>query len=289
MLTNNKKLDSPDVIEALNLPITNLSQLEGGVRGKSLYQEVTCQKAKWYKFTQFLQKPNAKVNCLCEQGFTLLESLMGMVVISIVVVAITPPIFLTVATRVQNRRAEQAMQLAQGEVDRVRVLMEQGSKSNLPAVASGLSNDITSGSTPTTLSTTIKSNNTSCSNLDTGTQVAANKALRVDINRDCQPDFLVQTFRDDGTKVIVGGNEVPIVFRMGVRVYAAMAKDNLNNLEKSCASLKLTTGEGGQRKRPLAAMYTTVARSDSTTVSLTKYKAYINTLSTGDPDSKCGL
>lgn len=289
MLTDNKKLHSADVIEALNLLTTNLSQVEGGVRGESLYQEVSCQKAKWYRVTQFLQKPNAKVNRLSEQGFTLLESLMGMVVISMVVVTITPPIFLAVATRVQNRRAEQAMQLAQGEVDRVRVLMEQGD-SNLPTIASGLNNDITSGSTPTTLSTTIKSNNTSCSNLDTGTQVAANKALQVDINRDCQPDFLVQTFRDGGTTALgAGGNQIPIVFRIGVRVYAAMAKDNLNNLEKSCASLQLTTGEGSQRKRPLAAMYTTIARSDSTTVSLAKYSEHINTLSTEDPDSKCGL
>ncbi len=61
-----------------------------------------------------------------QQGFTIIESLMAIIVVTILLVGITPPIFLVVGTRVQNQRAEQAMQLAQLEIDRVRVLMERG-------------------------------------------------------------------------------------------------------------------------------------------------------------------
>ncbi len=152
------------------------------------------------KVAQFLQEPNVKLKQLSEQGFTLLESLVGMLVITIILAAMTPPILLAVGTRIQNRRAEQAMQLAQGEIDRVRVIVEQGNytANDLPAVPSTSPNDITSVSAPTTLYTTIKSDNSSCLKLYTGTQIPDTTALQVDTSRDCQPDFLVQTFRDVG-------------------------------------------------------------------------------------------
>ena len=59
-------------------------------------------------------------------GFTLIESLVAMIVISITLVAIVPPIFWATGTRVQNRRAEQALAIAQGEIDRVRTQVERG-------------------------------------------------------------------------------------------------------------------------------------------------------------------
>lgn len=65
-----------------------------------------------------------------EQGFSLLEALISIAVIAVVISSFTPPIFLAVGTRVQNRRAEQAMQLAQAEVDRVRRLVERGQYDN---------------------------------------------------------------------------------------------------------------------------------------------------------------
>lgn len=82
-------------------------------------------------------KSNPKIEA---QGFTLVESLMGILVISVVAITITPPIVLSTATRVQNRRAEQAMQLAQAEVDRIRVFVEQGvaDTAKLPPVPSTL-------------------------------------------------------------------------------------------------------------------------------------------------------
>lgn len=216
-----------------------------------------------------------------EQGFTLLESLVGMLLITTIVVTITPPIFLTVAIRVQNRRAEQAMQLAQGEIDRVRVLVEQGNytDNDLPAVPATSPSNIQDVSAPTTLSNTIKSDNSSCTNLYTGTQIAANTTLGVDIDRDCQRDFLVQTFRDSGLPVSDTNNQT-IAFRMGIRVYAAVAEQNLANLDTQRASLQFTTSLGSQRSRPLAVLYTTVIRSDSN-LSLCKYKDFLSPPPTG--------
>lgn len=222
-----------------------------------------------------------------QQGFTLLESMMAMLVITAVVVAITPPIFIAVAMRVQNRRAEQAMHLAQGEIDRVRVLVEQGKYTvdDLPAVPATSPSDITSVPAPTILSNSIKSNNSSCSNLYTGTQIPdSSTALKVDVNRDCQPDFLVQAFRDGVTFIGANNQTVVMGFRMGVRVYAyaAVAPQNgqLPTLDTQPASLKFTTGLGSQRSRPLAVLYTTITRSDSN-LSLCKYKDSLNPPSPG--------
>lgn len=61
-----------------------------------------------------------------DQGLTLIEGLVAILIISAVTTAITPMMFLSVATRVQNRRAEQAVQLAHGQIDQVRVLIDQG-------------------------------------------------------------------------------------------------------------------------------------------------------------------
>ena len=52
-----------------------------------------------------------------ESGLTLIECIVAIVIISVVGVAITPPLFLATAARVQTNRAEQAVQIAQGEVD----------------------------------------------------------------------------------------------------------------------------------------------------------------------------
>jgi hypothetical protein len=52
---------------------------------------------------------------------------------------------------------------------------------------------------------------------------------------------------------------------MGVRVYAFAASQNLDNgqLQTQPASLRLTSGLGGQTTRPLAVQYSTIVRSNS--------------------------
>ncbi len=65
-----------------------------------------------------------------EEGVSLIEALVGIMIITLVLSASAPPILLAAATRIQNQRAEQAMQIAQRELDRVRLLIEQGDYKN---------------------------------------------------------------------------------------------------------------------------------------------------------------
>lgn len=190
-----------------------------------------------------------------EQGISLLECLMAIVVISVVIASFSPPIFLAVATRVQNRRAEQAIQLAQGEVDKVRRTVEMGSYADrdLPPIGGG---NVRSHSAPGSSEVLRIENNQRYAS-------SAGSSAEIDVNGDRTPDFYVQTYRSPG----IQQNGKTIAFCLGVRVYSASAvRQNFGNLEsppQRLASLQMTTAQGSQRRRPLAAMYTSVVHSDS--------------------------
>ncbi|MGD1902531.1 MAG: hypothetical protein ACFB9N_09860 [Geitlerinemataceae cyanobacterium] len=221
-------------------------------------------------------------------GITLIEGLVAILITSAVTVAITPPIFLSAATRVQNRRAEQATQLANGQIDQVRVLMEQGVQSgnageggNLDQLPENAGNGgLESVPAPSSVFGLMQSTNFSCSTYDDGgaPQVPAAQALPVDINGDCELDFYVQSFRVNeqlSTVDAASGEEpVPIVFGMGVRVYYRNAEIEGGELSIEPASLTLTNGTGQQTKFPLAVMYTSLAQGDLET-SLPLYRCYL--------------
>lgn len=65
-------------------------------------------------------KPEKLTPSTNQAGFTIIESLMALIVVSILMVAIAPVIVLSVATRVQARRVEMATQAAQGYIDALR-------------------------------------------------------------------------------------------------------------------------------------------------------------------------
>ncbi|WP_017651770.1 prepilin-type N-terminal cleavage/methylation domain-containing protein [Fortiea contorta] len=204
-----------------------------------------------------LQKLVAKTNST--QGFTIIESLMAIVVITILLVAITPPIFLAVATRVQNQKAEQAMQLAQRQVDEVRVLIEKGNYTN-----DNLTTILPDGGTGAADAVAAPTSSFTCSPLTSAS------ACEFDVNNDGRTDFFIQKFR---TKSATQGGVV-VAFNMGVRVYSALANGQ-SGLETTQASLKFTTEQGSQRKYPLAVIYTPIVRSDIKD-SLNKYREFLN-------------
>ena len=228
-----------------------------------------------------------KTNCKIEtKGFTLIESLMGILVITVVIVVITPPIVLSAATRVQNRRAEQAMQLAQAETDRIRVIVEQGGAYNatLPPAYSGTitGNRFDTVAAPTTF---VAPAVTAVLDTNASRDLAKNdstKAFGVDIDNDGKADYYVQLFRDNDANGIFPGatsslaDDTLVAFQLGVRVYSKVAAPNVGSLQIQLASLKLTTGAGGQEFSPLAVAYTTVVRSDAK-ISFDKYKQYLST------------
>jgi type II secretory pathway pseudopilin PulG len=201
-----------------------------------------------------------------EQGLTLLETLVGILIITIVLAAATPPILIATASRIQNRRAEQAIQIAQQEIDRVRLIMERDRSFNNelpPAVA---------GKTPTTLRT-VDPPNAICTTCTSDTYASFTEVRQVG-------DFLVQVFREPGIKESDvegtdpnGGEDRVMVFRMGVRVYSPVARQNMSSLQTEAASLQMTNALGQQSRRPLAVLYADFSRPDLT-LSLRAYRSF---------------
>jgi type II secretory pathway pseudopilin PulG len=191
-----------------------------------------------------------------EQGFSLVEAMVGFTIASALLAALAPFLLMTISTRVQNYRAKQAMELAQSQINRIQTLMTQGVPQNQelgkipPPAPKGVK--VAQIGPPTILVT------------DPAYLDSPTKALEIDYDNDQNPEFIVQMFRDEGVRFdqySVAQDQLA-VFQVGIRVYAGAAKDNLGSLETPLASLNLIQGFGQQKFRPLAVLYTEVSRSD---------------------------
>jgi prepilin-type N-terminal cleavage/methylation domain-containing protein len=225
-----------------------------------------------------------------DTGLTLLECLVAMIVISLVVALITPPIFLAVGTRVNNRRTEQALQVAQEEIERVRLLMIGGEaydtiKDQLPLEAAGVTRTtLGKAAVPTALCNTTT---------QAGPPPLCNSAsslfLAFGTSKDDPSALFVQTFRDAGVsnpRPSPDGTTIPdpeiIAFNMGVRVYSHealnAAKTGVGTLDTSgqAAAVGFTTGSKSRGSRPLVVLYTEVARGTQAGA-LVKMKEYTGT------------
>lgn len=200
-------------------------------------------------------------------GLTLIECLVAIIIITVVVAVITPPVFLAVGTRVNNRRTEQALQIAQAEIERVRLLMISNEPfadidDSLPEISAGTAPDnLQTVAAPTTLCGDGPPP-AACSNplalFPTTSELVSNPGV---------PEFYVQTFRDEGAIVerTVDGVRVPetIAFNMGVRVYSREAVDGnapAAGLLTEPGSLNFTSGTKTRGSKPLVVMYTELTR-----------------------------
>lgn len=208
-----------------------------------------------------------------QQGMSLLECLVAIVIIAIVITSFTPAIFVSVGTRIQNRRAEQALQLAQAEIDRVRRTMERGVYTDTDLPPQGSQGDRNVQNEPGPSSTAaLPANQIYPTNSSTG--------VSVDVNGDGINDFIVQSYRTPGVR----NNQNSLIgFNIGVRVYAISAQQNFGQLETRQASLSFSTALGQQNRRPLAVMYTSVLRSDVRT----SLQCYHQFLGTTIPGAQC--
>lgn len=215
------------------------------------------------------------------QGFTILECLMAILIVTIILSFISPLIFLTIATRVQNRRVEQAQAIAQSEIDRVQVVMAKGiattdETANLPPKYDQDNNEATRSQIFKLAAPTSLMSGTPNRLADLTYPANATQLKKIDMNDDGRTDFLVQVFRDEGQRYNTGiFNNQLAVFRMGVRVYASPAEANIANLKTGVADVKFVTGLGQQATNPLIVLYTEVSRSD-VDLSLDTYRAYLN-------------
>jgi len=195
-----------------------------------------------------------------EQGLTLIESLAAMVILTIAIVSISPPIMLSMASRIRAHRAQEAMKLAQGEIDRVRLLVEQGTPDPNrmpPDVGAVQPRQAPVTGTPTE----------SCKNNLTA------QWCHVDLDNDGSWDMAIQRFRTYTRTA--GQNNVPVAFCLGARVYTRPSMDagNLQNPPSKTASLAL--GSGTQLNLPMAAVYVPIVKSDLARASFGVYEDFL--------------
>jgi prepilin-type N-terminal cleavage/methylation domain-containing protein len=206
-----------------------------------------------------------------DKGLTLIECLVAIVMVAIVMGAIAPAMVISVATRVQSQKAEQALELAQSEIDRVRLAVERGevNAGNVSEILPPSTTTVTNQKELASLPGPTYGDFNSVASTTTVSQTRP-----VDLDGDGSDDFAIQTFRTRGFVI----NGVPLAFDMGVRVYTyeAVASGVTGNMDAQDAALGITSGEGQRSRRPLATLYTTVADSENGN-SLCNYIQYLST------------
>ena len=216
-----------------------------------------------------LQQLQNKSITSSQKGLTLVEALAAIVITTVILTAMAPPILLSAATRVQSRKVEQAQAIARQELDRVKTALAQ--EQGVPqSEEDGIIPPV--GKLPLHKTGAPQTAVTERSNLDNSSD-----ALEIDADGDGDNDFLIQLIRDEGIRFSAGAatNQLA-VFQMGIRVYDMAAEDNLgtDSLETTPASLQMTKGVGQRTTNPLAVLYTEVSRSDLN-LSLQEYREYI--------------
>lgn len=207
-----------------------------------------------------------------ELGLTLMESLMGIMVIGVIITAISPPLVIAFATRIQNYRTQNAMKIAQGEIDRVRLLVEAGNYSNgwtlklPPSVGQ-------TGAGQFDLDSVVRApdpnlNQGTCPQVNVQGGVSTSSWCTVDINGDGANnwDLAVQTFRSSTpANAYDKAGKQPIAFIMGVRVYTRSAIEANPSELKALPKRDTAIGFAGGRKAlqlPLVTRYEIITRSD---------------------------
>lgn len=207
------------------------------------------------------------------KGLTLIECLVAILMVALLATAIAPALALAVATRVQSQKSEQALQLAQTEIDRVRRLTERGQANDtlpaylaqLPPRVAGLdnTNQAARGQPAPGSQVEIDRVNLTSANKTLGVKInpaETGTTLATDCRTDASCDFAVQIYRSKGYPD--SATDVPSAFVMGVRVYDYRAVTSGATLSTDPAALALSAGDGGRSQKPLAVLYTTIAAGE---------------------------
>ncbi|MBD2335750.1 type II secretion system protein [Calothrix sp. FACHB-156] len=192
-----------------------------------------------------------------ESGFTIIESLIAMLVASVLLVSIAPVIVLGTATRVQARRIELGTQAARTYIDGVRTgvisaPLETGASTDLasfaaPTTASSLSCD--ANSYCTTTASSVTPTNLYCMDLDSLPAIAPK------CESSSSKDMVLQVFRYN--KNNNNSNNATAGYQLGVRVYRADGFRSDGDL-KAPSKQATFTGGLGDRKAPLLEMTTAI-------------------------------
>jgi prepilin-type N-terminal cleavage/methylation domain-containing protein len=190
-----------------------------------------------------------------QEGFTIIESLVAILVASILLAAIAPVITLSVATRLQSRRVELATQAAKSYIDGVKT-----QKITSPVSTGSTSTPIYQYPAPTATGTlTCTTANNYCT-APTGTSLFC---VDFDGTNGCEAassrDMIVQAFRSENVSTDTKG------YVLGVRVYRAdafrlnttLSRNNATNNNDKVTQNSFTGG-AGKRTLPLVEMTTDI-------------------------------
>ncbi len=193
-----------------------------------------------------------------QAGFTIIESLMAIVVVGILLAAIAPVIVLSTATRVQARRVELATQAARAYIDGIR----SGTIQYPPSTTSQLE-----GYTAPTNSGSLNCRaNAYCSStpdlycVDFDGSGCSSSSLT---------DMVVQAFRTNSASVDPNQG-----YSLGLRVYRADAFKDPGTLKQGIQQATFTGGLGDS-KAPLLEMTTDIATDQ------TSFRDFCNRLGCG--------
>jgi prepilin-type N-terminal cleavage/methylation domain-containing protein len=194
-------------------------------------------------------KQQLKIPCSSESGFTIIESLIAMLVVTILLTAVAPVIVLATASRVQARRIELGTLAARSYIDGVRT-------SAIAAPASTSTGVKLDEFSPPSVGSLTCSANAYCTLPDT----PANTLYCIDGNNDgvCSlnnsKDLLIQAFRYN-----TASTDATTGYQLGVRIYRADGFNSDGSLRKAPSKQATFTGGLGDRKAPLVEMTTAIA------------------------------
>jgi prepilin-type N-terminal cleavage/methylation domain-containing protein len=229
--------------------------------------------------TQLLSTPPT------QSGFTLIEALLAIIIVSVLLVAIAPVIALSVATRVQARRVEQATQAARTYIDGVRsgqIEIPNARKRLVEVTKNPLTgtlkftpkreNFADVAAPPPTLPNcnTTKPSYPYCQNIISSNGIGSLYCVDLD-GKGCSSgsskDFVIQAFRSVTSLTSDDGSNG---YLLGVRVYRAKGFDGADTLKTTLntggSKVATYTGGSGNRYAPLVEM-TTDVRGKSTNFS----------------------
>jgi prepilin-type N-terminal cleavage/methylation domain-containing protein len=187
-----------------------------------------------------------------EGGFTIVESLVAILVVSILLAAIAPVLSLSVATRVQSRRVEFATQAAKAYIDGVRT-----QKITAPPETTATYTTATNPA-PTATGTLTCSANSYCTAPTSTT--SALYCVDFDSTNSCESnsltDVVVQAFRYNASNNNTSNPSVT-GYTLGLRVYRADAFKSSATLLKNNPTKNTQnpfTAGVGQKTAPLVEM-----------------------------------
>lgn len=193
-----------------------------------------------------------------DSGYTILEAIMAIVVVSVLMISIAPMVVFSTATRVQAKRVELATQAARAYIDAVRSRAADAPTQTVNVTAGNLDvNLIAAADAPV-------QGNLSCT-ASTYCAVGASQLYCVDLDGDGQctstslRDMMVQGFRSETT-----GGKADDGYLLGVRVYRADAfQASVGALTNTGKATTVTSGLGN-RNSPLVAMTTEISAKSET-------------------------